>query len=349
VSTIAEMKELLAILRHGGSLTAQQAQEAFSQIMEGAADPVQVSALLTMLAVREPTVDELVGAARVMRQHVTRIDAPQGAIDTCGTGGVGSKLFNVSTTAAIVAAGCGVKVAKHGNRGVTSKSGSSDVLTALGVNINTTPQQEARCLREAGICFAFAVRHHPAMKHVAEVRKSLGFGTIFNTLGPITNPAGVQRQLIGVKSSAIADSLLQVMITLGAQRVMLVAGEDRAVSPPLRICEISVSGPTHIAKWDGKIRETITIRPADVGLSENASAALNVNSPAESAEIVRSVLAGKPGPARDIVLMNAAACLWVGDIERDFKTAIARAGACIDSGEARKVLARLVELSNANV
>jgi anthranilate phosphoribosyltransferase len=342
------MKDLLTILRHGGTLTAQQSEAAFSQIMEGAADPVQVSALLTMLAVREPTVDELVGAALVMRRHVTRIDAPPGTIDTCGTGGVGSRLFNVSTTAAIVAAGCGVKVAKHGNRGVTSKSGSSDVLAALGVNINTTPEQEALCLREAGICFAFAVRHHPAMKHVAEVRKSLGFGTIFNTLGPITNPAGVQRQLIGVKSESIADSLLEVMIQLGAQRVMIVAGKDDAISPPLRICEISVSGPTYIARWDGKTRDAITIHPADVGIKPLASDALNVNSPQESAEIVTSVLAGKKGPARDIVLMNAAACLWVGDVEHDFAQAIQRAGACIDSGQAKQVLEKLIRFSNAN-
>jgi anthranilate phosphoribosyltransferase len=346
--TIAAMKELLKKLHAGGTLSAEEAETAFAQIMEGAADAVHVSSLLTMLAVREPTVEELVGAARVMRRHVLHVAAPAGTIDTCGTGGVGSKLFNVSTTAALVAAGCGVKVAKHGNRAFTSASGSADVLKALGVNVETTPEQEAQCLREANICFAFAVRHHPAMKHVSEVRKTLGFGTIFNTLGPISNPAGVRRQLIGVKSPAFADKLLEVMIELGAERVMLVSGEDRtAGGTPLRICEVSISGPTYVATWDGKTKHALTFHPGDVGMKETPSAEISVGSVEESARMVTGVLNGEKGPARDIVLLNAAACLWVGDQEHDFAKAVAAAGACLEKGEAKGALSRLIAASHA--
>ena len=301
-----------------------------------------------MLAVREPTIDELVGAARVMRRHVLHVPAPDGTIDTCGTGGVGSTLFNVSTTAALVAAACGVHVAKHGNRSVTSKSGSADVLKALGVNVDTTPEQEARCLLEANICFAFAVRHHPAMKHVAEVRKTLGFGTIFNTLGPITNPAGVRRQLIGVKSPAFADKLLEVMIALGTERVMIVSGEDHTgVGTPIRICELSISGPTYIATWDGSVKSARTFHATEVGIKETPSQAMSVNSPEESAVLVRRVLGGEKGPARDIVVLNAAACLWVGDLVHDMVEAVRRAETCLDSGAPLRTLEKLVAASRA--
>ena len=340
------MRDLLQQLHAGQTLSAAQAEAAFSAIMEGNADPIHVSSLLTMLAVREPTADELYGAALVMRRHVLHVPAPEGAIDTCGTGGVGSNIFNVSTTAALVAAACGVPVAKHGNRSVTSKSGSADVLRALGVNVDTTPEQEARCLREANICFAFAIRHHPAMKHVAEVRKALAFGTIFNTLGPLTNPAGVRRQLIGVRAPAMADKLLEVLIRLGAQRIMLVSGQDQTVTPPIRICEVSISGPTYIASWDGQTRRTSEFIPESVGIAEQPSATICINSAEESAQLVRAVLAGARGPARDVVILNAAACLWVGDQVHDWPAAVARAGECLDSGAARRTLEALVRISN---
>lgn len=342
------MKELLQQLQKGQPLAAGQAEAAFAGIMEGTADPLQVSALLTMLALREPTADELYGAALVMRRHVLQVQAPPGTIDTCGTGGVGSNLFNVSTTAALVAAACGVPVAKHGNRSVTSKSGSADVLRVLGVNVDTTPEQEARCLREARICFAFAVRHHPAMKHVADVRRALGFGTIFNTLGPLTNPAGVRRQLIGVRSPEMAEKLLDVMIRLGAERVMLVSGEDHTDSgKPLRICELSISGPTYVATWDGHKRHGFCLRPEEVGMATRSSVPLGISSPEQSAELVTAVLAGQKGAARDIVLLNAAACLWVGDKVHAWNEALECAAEAIDTGAAREALATLVRVSRS--
>ncbi len=241
------MKELLGQLIHGTSLTSVQAESAFTDILEGTADPIQTASLLTLLAAREPTVEELCGAATVMRRHAVAIDAPENVIDTCGTGGNGSTFFNVSTTAAIVAAAAGVPVAKHGNRSITSRSGSSDVLRELGVNIETTPEQGARCLRECNICFAFAPRHHPAMRHVAAIRQALGIPTIFNLLGPLTNPAGARRQFVGTRSPALADKLLEVLVRLGAKRTMVVCGSD-----PHRgaLCDISITGPTHVAEYD---------------------------------------------------------------------------------------------------
>src|ERR1043165_3710029 len=221
------MKDLLAQLIRGTPLTFDQAQSAFTDIMDGTADPAQTASLLTLLAARgEPTVEELQGAATVMRRHVVAIDAPENVIDTCGTGGTGSIFFNISTTVALVAAAAGVPVAKHGNRSITSRSGSSDVLRVLGVNIEPPPEQEARCLLEANICFAFAPRHHPAMRHVAPIRQALGFSTIFNLLGPLTNPAGSRRQVVGTRSPQLANKLLEVLTRLGAQRVLVVSGHD---------------------------------------------------------------------------------------------------------------------------
>src|SRR4051812_31920002 len=265
------MKELLAQLIHGTPLTFDQAQSAFTDIMDGATDPAQTASLLTLLAARgggEPTVEELQGAATVMRRHVIAIDAPENVIDTCGTGGVGSSLFNVSTTVAIVAAAAGVPVAKHGNRSITSRSGSSDVLRALGVNIETTPEQEANCLKIANICFAFAPRHHPAMRHVASIRQALGFSTIFNLLGPLTNPAGARRQVVGTRSAALADKLLAVLVRLGTQRTLVVAGPDPTLGP---LCDISVTGPTHIAQYaaagaDESAISHFSLPPADLGI-----------------------------------------------------------------------------------
>ena len=295
------MKHLLHQLVAGQSLTAIEAESAFTDIMAGTTDPLQTAALLTLLAAREPTVDELCGAAIPMRRHAVAIDAPDNVIDTCGTGGVGSTFFNISTAAALVVAACGVPVAKHGNRSVSSRSGSSDVLLALGVNIDTTPEQEAACLREANICFAFAPKHHPAMKHVAPIRQALGFPTLFNLLGPLTNPAGARRQVIGTRTPALADKLLEVLIRLGAERAMVLCGSEATVG---NICEISVTGPTHVTQFDataGSSRYTLT--PKDLGLpTHGSSITLEIDSPQASADKIREVFAGHPGPARDIVL-----------------------------------------------
>lgn len=342
------MKELLHQLIAGKPLTADQAAQAFETIMTGNADPVHTASLLTLLAAREPTTDELLGAAGIMRKHVLHIEAPDNVIDTCGTGGVGSRIFNVSTTAAIVAASCGVPVAKHGNRSVTSKSGSSDVLKALGVNIDTTPEQEARCLREANICFAFAPKHHPAMKHVGPVRQALGFSTIFNILGPITNPAGSRRQLVGARSQALADKLLDVLVKLGAKRAMLVCGSDPAASSGTSaLCELSVMGPTYVASYDGALIKRKQVTPESVGLATADGAALVIDSPEQSATLVRRVLSGEKGPARDIVLLNGAAALWVGGAVNDLAAGIACAAEAVDTGRAAATLERLIACSHA--
>jgi anthranilate phosphoribosyltransferase len=342
------MKEVLIKLQRGGTLSEQEAEGVFEAMMEGQADVGAMGALLALLAVREPTVDELAGAARVMRRHVAAISTRHGlesmenVIDTCGTGGTGSTFFNISTTAAIVAAACGVPVAKHGNRSVTSRSGSSDVLQALGVNIETTVEQEAECLRRAGICFAFAPRHHPAMKHVAALRQTLGFPTIFNLLGPLTNPAGVKRQLMGTRSAGLAEKLLEVLVRLGAERAMVVCGQERGTA----MCDISVTGPTHVASYDGAAVKKYTLKAGDIGLKEHADAAgMVVASPAASAEVVRRVLGGEKGVARDVVLANAAGALWVGGAAGSLAEGVRKAAEAIDSGAARAVLGRLVEAS----
>jgi anthranilate phosphoribosyltransferase len=338
------MKHLLHQLLHGSPLTAPQAESAFTDIMDGTADPLQTAALLTLLAAREPTIDELCGAAIPMRRHAVAIDAPDNVIDTCGTGGVGSTFFNISTAAALVVAACGVPVAKHGNRSVSSRSGSSDVLVALGVNIDTTPTQEAACLRESNICFAFAPKHHPAMKHVGAIRQALGFPTLFNLLGPLTNPAGARRQVIGTRTPALADKLLEVLIRLGAERAMVLCGSDATVGA---ICEISITGPTHVAQFDvaaGSSRYSLI--PADLHLPMHGSSVeLEIDSPAASAQNIREVFAGRPGPARDIVVANAAAGLWVGGAANTLAEGATQAAAAIDSGAAQKTLDRLIQLT----
>jgi anthranilate phosphoribosyltransferase len=361
------MKDLLSQLLHGTPLTFAQAESAFTDIMEGTAEPAQSASLLTLLAMREPTVEELQGAAAVMRRHVVAIDAPDNVIDTCGTGGVGSPFFNISTTVALVAAAAGVPVAKHGNRSITSRSGSSDVLRVLGVNIETSPEQEARCLREAHICFAFAPRHHPAMRHVAPIRQALGFSTIFNFLGPLTNPAGARRQVVGTRSPALADKLLEVLVRLGAQRAMVVSGNDPTLGA---LCDISVTGPTHIAQFRASLvppppppasgeslsdapplsGETryFTLTPEELGLPRHPeSDDLLIRSPEDSATRLRDILAGRDrSAARDIVLANAAAALWVGGVVNDLREGIAKARATLDSGAALHTLEKLISCSH---
>jgi len=351
------MKPLLQQLLSSTPLTAAQAEAAFAQIMSGDADPHQVSALLTLLTSREPTVDELLGLARVMRRHVTTIAAPKispdDIIDTCGTGGVSSRIFNVSTAAALVAAACGVKVAKHGNRSVTSRSGSSDVLLALGVNIDAPPKILARCLTHANICFAYAPKHHPAMRHVATIRQALGFSTIFNTVGPLTNPAGARRQLVGVKSPQLAHKVLDVLVQLGALRAMVVSGLDDLQRP---LCELSVSGTTYVAGFDGTDQGEFDLLPEKVGLSLHKSSLLEIQTPQESAILIQTILTSKMEiepdrrlrAARDIVLLNAAAALWVAGLTDDLATAVPLAREALLSGRAHKTLQKLVKLSHAH-
>lgn len=341
------MKHLLHQLLHHTPLTAEQSESAFASIMDGLADPFQTASLLTLLALREPTADELFGAALVMRRHVVAIDAPDNVIDTCGTGGVHSHFFNISTAAAIVAAACGVPVAKHGNRSFTSRSGSSDVLRALGVNIDTTPEQQAACLREANICFAFAPKHHPAMKHAAAIRQALGFSTLFNLLGPLTNPAGARRQVIGTRSPELANKILDVLIRLGVDRALVLSGTDSHAGP---LCEISITGATHIAQFDAVTGTThYSISPADLHLpSYDNSDSLSITSAEESARLIQSLFDGNVThlAARHIVIANSAAALWVGGAVDTLPEGTKRATAAIDFGAARATLETLIASSH---
>lgn len=346
------MKPSLAKLLAGDTLTRTEAHNLFSQIMTGQADSAQIAALLTLLATRLPTVDELLAVAQVMRQHVLPIPAPENVIDTCGTGGIGSSIFNVSTTAALVAAACGIPVAKHGNRSVTSRSGSSDVLQILGVKIDASPSVQARCLAEANICFAFAPHHHPAMKHVGPTRQALGFSTIFNIVGPLTNPAGAKRQLVGVKSPQLADRVLTVLMELGAKRAMVVHGTEEISTPTAAIfksaglCELSTLGPTYIASFDGHKIDHRTLTPESLGLPRSTMAQLHVDSPEQSAALVRAVLAGQKGSPRDIVLLNAAGALWVAGKVHDLAAGLPLAAQALDSGAAAATLEKLAQLSH---
>ncbi len=338
------MIEPLRKLYRGKPLTEGEVRTAFEQIMTGATNPIQLGAFLALMASRQPTVDELVGAAEVMRQFVVPVKAPPDVIDTCGAGGAGSRIFNVSTTAAIVAAACGVTVAKHGNMAITSRSGSADVLRELGVNISAPPELQERCLHEAHIAFCYAPLHHPAMKHVAEARKALGFPTIFNLMGPLTNPASAKRQLVGVPTPELVPLVAEALRRLGAQRAMVVCGRDSAASP---MCELSISGPTVMCLLESNEIKNITLNPADVGLELTPSRDMEINSPAESAALIRRVLQGEKGAARDMVLMNTAAALWVGKAIKALPHGITRAAEAIDTGRAADVLDQLGKITHS--
>jgi len=332
--------ELLRAVISGRDMTRRQAHAAFGQIMDGAWSEAQVAGLLVALAAKGETPDEIAGAAAAMREHVTPIDTGgMEVIDTCGTGGTGLSTFNVSTAAALVAAGAGAKVAKHGNRTNTRASGSADVLAALGVNLDADARTVTRCLREAGVCFCFAVRCHPAMKYAVPVRKALGVRTIFNVLGPLTNPAGAQRQVMGVFDAALTDTIARVLAALGAVRAMVVHAGDG-------LDEISTTSATQISEVaDGRVTTHI-VEAEHFGLPVARLEDLLVDSPAASAEVIRDVLAGKTGPARDIVVLNAAAALTVAGRAREIRAGIPLAQEAIDSGSARDALEKLVAASN---
>ena len=338
------MKDILAKLVAGATLSEAETQRAFEHLISAQAEPVQVGAFLALLAMREPTVDELAGAAQVMRRYVVPIEAPPEVIDTCGTGGTGSRIFNVSTAAALVAAACGVPVAKHGNRAVTSRSGSADVLRVLGVHVEAAPDIQKKCLEQVGICFAFAQQHHPAMRNVAHARKVLGLATIFNLMGPLINPAGARRQLAGVPRPTLTEKILTVFMRLGAKRAMVVCGQDPAEG---FLCELSIGGPTQISLFDGKDVRGFALVPEDVGLVTAKSDALRIDSPAASAGLIRKILAGQAGPARDIVLLNAGAALWVAGKAQSIRDGIKMAAEAIASHQAQNTLANLVRISHS--
>lgn len=343
--------DIHATLRHlvtGEALTAEHTEGLFESLLTGEFDEAQIAAVLALIQARGPTVDEIVGAARVMRRHVAPVPRPAGCegavlIDTCGTGGA-PKTFNVSTAAAIVAAasrgdGPRVLVAKHGNRSRTGR-GSAEVLGALGVGVDASAEVQSRCLGEAGVCFCFAIHHHPAMKHAIGPRRSLGFPTIFNLLGPLTNPAGADRQLIGVYDARFLPLLAEALARLGAARAMIAHGLDG-------LDELSTTGPTRLAHVrDGRCAEE-TLDLASVGIVPATLADLQAADVEGAAAIIRAVLAGEKGPRRDIVLLNAGAALVVAGVTDEIAPALEVAAEAIDSGRARETLETLVRVSSA--
>lgn len=325
----------------GESLTELEMEQVIDHLLIGEAAASETALLLTALHHKGESAAEIAGAARAMRRHMVKLKTRHTLVlDTCGTGGIGSELFNISTAAAIVAAAAGVKVAKHGNRSITSKSGSADVLTALGVNIAAPLGVVERCLDELGICFCFAPAFHPAMKHVAAVRKELGFATIFNLLGPLCNPAGAARQVLGIGKRELQPTMAEVLQLLGTERALVVHGTDG-------IGELSLAAPTEVIEIRGDQERRFTWQPRDFGLAMAGHDALRVASAADSAALVHSVLSGELGAAREIVVLNAAAALWVAGVDGSPTACAERAGAVIDSGDAAQLLERWRQASHA--
>ncbi|MBB5750962.1 anthranilate phosphoribosyltransferase [Prosthecomicrobium pneumaticum] len=335
---MSDLKPFIAKAAAGRALDRAEAEAAFDVIMSGQATPSQIAGFLMALRVRGETIDEIAGAVAVMRARMTPVDAPEDAIDVVGTGGDGSHTYNISTAAAFVVAGAGVPVAKHGNRALSSKSGAADVLMALGVKVDVPPETIARAIREAGIGFMFAPAHHAAMKHVGPTRVELGTRTIFNLLGPLSNPAGVRRQLLGVYAAEWIEPLAHVLHALGTERAWVVNGFNG-------VDEITTAGPTKVAALDRGIVTTFEIHPEEVGLPVSPAEALRGGDGAVNAAAMRAVLSGVPSAYRDTVLMNAAAALVVAGKASDLPEGVAMAASSIDSGRALARLDRLVALT----
>jgi len=332
-------KGLIGKVATGAALTREEAAIAFEQMMSGEATPSQMGALLMGLRVRGETVDEITGAVTAMRGKMLRVAAPPDAVDVVGTGGDASGSFNISTCAALIVAGAGVPVAKHGNRALSSRSGAADVLAALGVNIDLAPNKITLCIREAGIGFMFAPAHHPAMKNVGATRAELGTRTIFNLLGPLSNPAGVKRQMIGVFSRHWTEPLAHVLKNLGAESIWVVHGSDG-------LDEITTAGPTSVTELAGGTVRSFEINPEDVGLAKVKPESLRGGDAATNARAVQDVLEGKKTPFRDVALINAAAALVVAGKAEDIKSGFQLATHSVDSGEAEGRLDRLIVVSN---
>ena len=335
-----DFKALIAKAASGASLTREEAARGFERMMSGEATPSQMGGLLMALRVRGETVDEITGAVFAMREKMLRVNAPPEAIDVVGTGGDASGSYNVSTCAALIVAGAGVPVAKHGNRALSSRSGAADVLGALGVKIELTPDGVGRCIQEAGIGFMFAPAHHPAMKNVGPTRVELGTRTIFNLLGPLSNPAGVRRQMVGVFSRQWVEPLAQVLKNLGSESVWVVHGSDG-------LDEITISGPTYVAALENGAVRTFEVTPEEVGLKRQKPEALRGGDAEQNARALVDVLKGTKGAFRDIAVLNAAAALVVAGSAKDLKQGVVAAAKSIDSGAAKARLDRLVQVSNA--
>jgi anthranilate phosphoribosyltransferase len=334
-----DFKALLGKVATGAQLTIAESASAFDRMMSGEATPSQMGALLMALRLRGETVDEITGAVTTMRAKMLTVAAPEGAIDVVGTGGDASGSYNISTCAAFIVAGAGVPVAKHGNRALSSRSGAADVLAALGVRIELGPEAIARCIEDAGIGFMFAPAHHPAMKHVGPTRVELGTRTIFNLLGPLSNPAGVKRQMVGVFSRQWVEPLAKVLGRLGSERALVVHGSDG-------LDEITTAGPTSVASLENGTVRTFEISPEDVGLPKADPAVLRGGDAEANATALLSVLKGEKGPYRDVAMFNAAAALMVAGRAKDLAGGMALARTSLDSGEAEGRLDRLVAVSN---
>lgn len=335
-----EFKSLLAKAASGATLTREEAARGFNTMMSGEATPSQMGGLLMALRVRGETVDEITGAVTAMRQKMLRVRAPADAIDVVGTGGDASGSFNISTCAALIVAGAGVSVAKHGNRALSSRSGAADVLAALGVNIELAPEGVTRCINEAGIGFMFAPAHHPAMKNVGSTRVELGTRTIFNLLGPLSNPAGVKQQMVGVFSRHWIEPLAHVLKNLGSQSAWVVHGSDG-------LDEITTAGTTHVAALENGSVRSFEITPEEAGVGRVKPEALRGGEAKENAQALLAVLKGQENAFRDIAVLNAAAALMVARRAKNLKDAALLAQNSLNSGEAMRRLQRLITVSNA--
>ncbi len=327
------VRAALAAVVDGGTLSLDDARAAMGAVMDGEATPSQLAALRVALRMRGETVEELAGFAAAMRDRVVRVEAPEGTVDTCGTGGDRSGTFNISTTAALIAAGAGVPVAKHGNRAITSRSGSADVLEALGVRTDHDAVSAARALRERRFAFLLAPAFHPAIRHAGPTRREIGIRTAFNLLGPLTNPAGARRQLVGVADPAVAPRIAEVLRLLGAERALVVHGAA--------IDELPLDGSGVIFDVNPERVERIEVSAKDLGLAETPTASLAGGMPAENATLIERVLDGERGPRRDVVLLKAAAAFIASGRVTSLAAGIDLAAATIDSGDASQLLASL--------
>ena len=336
---MSDFKSYLATIADGGVLTPEDAEGAFTLIMNGEATPAQMGAFLMGLRMRGVTVTELTAGASIMRAKAKLVTAPADAIDIVGTGGDGAHTYNISTAAVLVVAGCGVTIAKHGNKAASSKSGTADALSILGLKLDIEPDAIERCIKEAGVGFMFAPAHHTAMKYVGPVRSELGIRTIFNLLGPLSNPAFVKRQTIGVFDKRWVEPFAEVLRNLGSEKAWVVHGSDG-------LDELTTTGPTFVAELDGGKIRTFEVTPEDAGLPRATLADLRGGEPAYNAAAITRLLDGEQGPYRDIVLLNSAAALIVAGRVATLKEGVAMAAQAIDSGAAKKALAQLVAVSN---
>ena len=334
------IREMIGRLTEGRSLTQEEAVEVMNEIMEGEATPAQIAAFITALRIKGETVDEITGMAVTMRQKSLKVSTDGLLVDTCGTGGDGQNTINVPTSAALVAAAAGVKIAKHGNRAASSACGSADVLEAHGVKVDLSPEGVKRCMEEVGFGFMFAPVFHPAMGHAAGPRREIGIRTVFNILGPLTNPASAHAQLVGVADPKLGEVMAQALGRLGTQRFMVVHGEEG-------LDEISIAGPTRVWELaDGQVR-TSTITPEEAGLTRSSIKGILGGSVEQNARLFREVLQGKGGPMLGVVLLNAAAALVVGNAAVDLKEGVEKARATVTSGAALSKLEALAKLSQS--